>query len=322
MTRLWLRFVQMLAHREPATPLALFRFAVGLVIALSTLDLLLSGAAPLILMDAADGGLVTLRPTALQWRLLGLSHTPGTVWGLLGSTLGLSVCLVFGLGGRLTAFVLLQSCLLLFSINPSAGGGHDRLLTNALWLLVLSPATQTLSLDCWIRTRRWWSAAPVAAWPRYLAVVQISVVYSLTGLQKVGSGWHSWGDWSAVYHSLLLPSWSRWAVAPWLGWLYPLTQAVTALTWLWETSFAVVLICFWHRATRTRGGPLRALTNRLDLRAAYLAVGIALHLGIFVLMNVGPFSWASLAFYVTLVHHDEWLALWRRGTGRAPRPGR
>ena len=321
MTRLWRVLVERLAHREPGTPLALFRIAVGLVLGLSLLDLVLSGAAPLVLLDAADGGMVTLQPSNLQWRWLGLAHTPATVWSLLAGSLGLSVLLVVGLGGRLTALVLLQVCLLLFAINPGAGGGHDKLLTNALWLLVLSPATQTLSLDCRLRSGSWWSVTPVVAWPRYLAVVQLSLVYASTGLQKLGSSWHPWGDWSAVYHSLLLPSWSRWNLEGWLGWLYPFTQLATALTWAWECSFPVVLVCLWHRSTRARAGALRALTNRLELRGGYLAVGLGLHLGIFALMNVGPFSFASLAYYSTLLHHDEWVSLWHRATGSSSRRG-
>ena len=125
-----------------------------------------------------------------------------------------------------------------------------------------------------------------------------------------------WGGWSALYYSLLLPSWARFDMT-WIAWVYPLTQAATAATWLWEATFPLLLLCFWHRATRTRGGRLRQLSNRLDLRSAYVLMGVFVHVGIWATMNVGPFSWASLAYYLCLYHHDEWARLGRRL--RAPR---
>ena len=64
--------------------------------------------------------------------------------------------------------------------------GDDRLLTNALWLLVLSRSTATLSLDCRLRTGQWVSSVLVPAWPRYLALYQLVLVYGTTGLQKLG----------------------------------------------------------------------------------------------------------------------------------------
>lgn len=316
MSGLWARFVSAMAHREPATPLALFRVAVATVVLTSTLHLVGSGVVPLVLFDDAHGGMTSLKPSNLQWNTLGLAHTPDVVWGIVWAVVALSALLAVGLGGRVTAFALLQACLLLFAINPMSGGGHDKLLTNALWLLVLSPATATLSVDCRLRTGAWWSTRPVVAWPRYLAVLQICLVYTLTGVQKLGSEWLPWGGWSALYYSLLLPSWSRWPIAGWLGWAYPLTQLGTAVTWLWESSFLVVLLAFWFRATRERPGRLRALSNRVDLRAVYLVVGVVMHLGIFAFMNVGPFSWAAMSFYVAAFHHDEWSALWRRLRGR------
>jgi hypothetical protein len=39
----------------------------------------------------------------------------------------------------------------------------------------------------------------------------------------------------------------------------------------------------------------------------YAVVGIAVHLAVTLMLEVGPFSWVSLAFYVAL-----WPELWRR----------
>ena len=310
----WARFTRAMAHREPATPLALFRIAVASIVLLSLLHMALTDVIEPILFGLDHGGVLPLKPSSPLWALLGRRATPELVLPLFWGTVAGSAALAVGLGGRLTALLVLQGCIALFAINGAAGGGHDKLLTNALWLLVLAPSTATLSLDARLRTGSWVSDRPVAAWARYLAIVQICLVYGTTGIQKLGAEWMPWGGWSALYYSLLLPSWARFDMT-WIAWVYPLTQAATAATWLWEATFPLLLVCFWHRATRTRGGRLRQLSNRLDLRSAYVLMGVFVHVGIWATMNVGPFSWASLAYYLCLYHHDEWARLGRRLRG-------
>ncbi|MFO0004418.1 MAG: HTTM domain-containing protein, partial [bacterium] len=94
-------------------------------------------------------------------------------------------------------------------MHPFAGGGHDRLFTNALFLLLLSPAGATLSLDARRRTGSFVDPSPRPAWTRTLLVFQLCVVYLVTGVQKLGSEWFPWGGASAVYYALLTPSWAR-----------------------------------------------------------------------------------------------------------------
>jgi hypothetical protein len=317
---LWGRFVARLAHKEPATPLALFRIAVAAILLGTFSDMVLTGVVPPVWFDVDQGGAYSLRGG--QWLVAALGGaTPEAVWPLLGLSMLGSLLLLLGLGGRVTAFVVLQGCIALFSINPSAGGGHDKLLTNALWLLVLSPATATLSLDARIRTGAWRSDRAVAAWPRYIAIFQIALVYGLTGIQKLGAEWMPWGGFSALYYSLLLPSWARFDLS-FIAWIYPLTQLATALTWIWEVTWPSVLLAFYFRATWQRPGHLRALSNRLDWRRLYVLIGIGVHLGIWATMNVGPFSFASMAFYLCLFHHDEYTALAQRLRGWRQRPER
>jgi hypothetical protein len=314
MTGRWNRWVQAVAQREPATPLALFRIAVGLIL-LHTYFLVWNTGGVVVWLDRDSGGIHHLTPKNWLIQALG-GATEEAVYGLIIAGVISAFTLAIGLFGRVSAFVSLQVGLALFHLLPSAGGGHDRLLTNALWILVLAGSTATLSVDARIRTGRWRSDTPVFAWPRYVLIVQLCLVYGATGIQKLGSSWFPWGGYSAVYYALLTPSWTRYdfSTADWIAWAYPLTQLGTAVAWIWEVSFPVVLLWLWWRHTYDRGGRLRAFAQRIDLRVPYAIIGLTMHAVLFTLMELGPFSLITTSFYIAMWHHDElvkrlpWLA--------------
>jgi hypothetical protein len=308
---IWSRLVERLDHREPATALALFRIGMGLSILYTLIPMMTDEGLTLLWVDAAEGG---FRPLSARHWLVEALGGPSlrTSWGLSVAAVIAGLLLVIGLGGRLSAALALVLMMALFSLSPGTGGGHDRLHTNGLWLLVLAPSTATLSLDARLfgPQRRFFSTQAVPAWVRYVGVVQLVLVYWSTGLQKVGAEWMPWGGLSAVYYALLTPSWQRWEMS-WLG--HPLiflsTQVGTAATWLWESLAPVWLLAFWFRATRERPGALRAWSNRVDLRSWWALFGLLLHLVLWVTMNLGPFSAVTLSFYALLFHPDEWRAL-------------
>jgi hypothetical protein len=291
--------------QEPAHALALMRIGVGITILGMLAAMVWTDSVAPVWLDPVDGGLRDLAPRQWLARALG-APTPPVVTGLMVAAgvggLGLTV----GLGGRLSALIALQALLALFSLHPRTGGGHDRLITNALWLLVLAPSDRSLSLRSWLETRRWLNPTPVAGWVRWLVIGQLVLMYAGTGLQKVGAEWFPWGDYAAVQRALLSPSWARWDLTQAVAALSPLIQAATALSWLWEVSFAALPLLLWWRATRTRPGRLRALANRLDLRAWMAAFGVGLHLGLLVLMELGPFSLISMSLYPCLWSGAEW----------------
>jgi hypothetical protein len=78
-----------------------------------------------------------------------------------------------------------------------------------------------------------------------------------------------------------------------------------------------MFLYLWYRRTPERGGRLRRLANRYDLRLPYLAVGVMLHLGILIALFVGPFSYASLAYYPAFFSFAE-LSNWRALRLRLP----
>lgn len=315
----WRRWVALLDRREAGTSLALFRVAIGLCV-LGTIGTVLAHDLVTVLwVDREWGGYRSLGKGSWLVELLG-GPRPAVIWALVAVSLVGGLLLTVGLASRLGALLSLQGVLALTWVNGHAGGSYDDLLTNALWLLLLADAGATLSLSCRLRTGRWTSERPVPSWPRWLAVLQLVLMYASSGSQKLSSYWVPGGDFSALYYILQQPSWQRvdmrW-VAPW----FPVTQAATALTWAWEVSSPLLLWVYWLRLTEHRPGRLRALVRSHDPRLLFAGIGVPMHLGTLLLMNVGPFSALSLSYYLCLWHPDEWRALGPRLAGWLKRPG-
>jgi hypothetical protein len=298
----WSRWVALLDRRETGEPLALIRVLLASVVLL-VLWRDRAIVEPLWL-DVAHGGYRTL--DSPRWLIAALGGcTPEVISGLM-LTCGISAgLLLVGVLPRLAALACLQILLALTEINGHASGSDDLLLANALWLLVLSDSAATFSLTARIRGGSWRSDRLVGAWPRYLIIGQLVLMYAMTGLQKVSAHWVPGGDLGALFYILQQPSWMR-RDLPWLADVYPLTQAATLGTWLFEVGAPLLLLAYWFRDTRQRPGALRALLNRLDFRGKFAAAGICLHIGIHLLMDIGPFSYLTLSLYPALWHPDEW----------------
>src|SRR5262245_546489 len=176
----WAGWVRLLDRREAGTSLALFRIACGLVVLGAVGSVVVEGLVPVLWYDQAHGGILTTLETGWLFRLLGGVY-PSTVWVVVAVTLAAGLSLVLGVCGRLSAFVALQSYQALIGLDVLIAGGDDTLLGNALWLLVLARSTATLSLECRLRTGRWVSDEQVPAWPRYLAIFQLVLVYFAAG---------------------------------------------------------------------------------------------------------------------------------------------
>lgn len=306
----WRRWLAVLGRTEPGTTLALFRIACGLCVVLTVGSVVAHDLVDVIWINSDHGGVRKLAHSTWLVEALG-GATPAVIWPLVWATLAGGVLLAVGLGGRLATFVTLQLFLGVSDINGHAGGSYDELLANALWLLVLGRSDQTLSLRSRLRTGAWHDPTPVPAWPRSLAIYQLALVYSSTGLQKLSAHWTPVGGFSALYYILQQPSWHRGDMS-WLASVYPLTQLATAVTWAFELLAPLVLLAVYYRRTSDRPGRLRALLNRLRWRDGFVVVGVPLHLGVFLLMDVGPFTWVTLAFYLCLYAPEEWQGVWQR----------
>jgi hypothetical protein len=269
----------------------------------SLLSVASDGVMDALWLGKEHGGILNLSPEHWLWSVTG-APSPGllrAVWGscLLGAALGL-----LGLSGRWPLLLAQQSYVALTQLNPYAGGGYDTLISIALFVLFFSDSHSACSVPCWLKSNSLTSATPIASWPRKLLLVQLLLMYSATGLQKIGFPWTPMGGYTALEFVLYDPTWTLWPPT-WVLALSPVLRLGTALSWHWEQSSLLLLLVLHARRTRAGGGRFRTWLNRWDLRIAWASVGVFMHVGILCLLNVGPFSWISLSYYVTLWSGNE-----------------
>jgi hypothetical protein len=298
--RLW---VEITRERESPLVLGALRVAVGLVLLGSLASVLGSGVLESMWIDVGDGGALHLSPDTFWVTVLG-GPTRSAVFTLFGIACVSGVFVTLGLGGWLPYLLAGQAYGALVRINPDTVGAYDAMITNALHLLLFSAASATLSLDCRRKTGAWTSRREVPAWPRYLLIFQLVVVYGATGLQKMSHTWTPFGGYSALYWVLQDPTWRRFDTT-FAASISPLLAIATAVTWHFEVFAPLLLLYYYADRSRARGGHLRRWFSRWDLRKPFAAVGLAMHLGILVLLNVGPFSFISLAYYLALLRPQE-----------------
>lgn len=319
----WSRWVRFLDRREDGLALALFRVAVGLTVLGTLLSVVAAGAFDTIWMDADHGGYRDFSRPSWAWRAMG-GWSPDRVRAVYAVAVAAAFATTVGVGGRvlgrLVPFVALHGYLALADLNGHAGGAYDELLANSLWLLVLAGPTRTLSLEAWRRTGRLLPRGEVHGVVRDLIVYQAILMYTMTGWQKLSVHWVPGGDLAALYYILLQPTWQVRDMT-WVAWVFPMTQLATAVTWLWEVTAPLWGLAYLASLPGVRwGGWLR----RGRVREAYGIVGLVFHLLILGTMNVGPFSWASMALYLVFIHPEEWraaVATLRRAPPAAPPPG-
>jgi hypothetical protein len=199
-------------------------------------------------------------------------------------------------------------------ILPAADRGIDLLMRNMLFLLMFSGCGSCLSIDGWLRHRAWNKPdLECMAWPRYLIILQVVVMYGAAGIEKMGFAWTPLGGYSALY--LILQDW---AVARFeMSWLaqqpfYFLTQLGTATTLLWEWSAPLLLLAVYYRATPGVDGRLRSWMARVHFRELWLVVGCGFHLLLVVTMELGIFPFAMVATYAAFYAPEEWGRFFRR----------
>jgi hypothetical protein len=93
---------------------------------------------------------------------------------------------------------------------------------------------------------------------------------------------------------------------------FPVTQAMTLLIWVFELSSPLFLASVIADETSARGGRIRRAFRKLRFRTVYLGVGIVLHLGIAVLMDIQQFLGGVMALYACCISPDEWRAIGAR----------
>jgi hypothetical protein len=230
---------------------------------------------------------------------------------------GALFCLMVGALSQPAALVSLLVYAQLALVLPGADRGIDMLIRNVFLLLVFVPSGRRFGVDALLFGRL--ERLPV--WSRRLLILQMLVLYFTAGVQKAAVAWWPWGGFSALYVVLQDPAIARFPFE-WLQAFYPLTQLLTATTMAFELGAVVIPFAYWYRATRTRPGWLRAQFNRFPVVPIWLALGLVMHLGIAVTMQLGIFPWMVLSLYVAFFHPRE-LQYWLHALpDPRPRPAR
>ncbi|HEY4223331.1 MAG TPA: hypothetical protein VGO62_18360 [Myxococcota bacterium] len=299
--RAWARLVAFVQEREDGRALALTRIIACATVFFHVAHMLTSGAALFVWTRASSFGLGNNNGHGLIGALEDiLGDDRAAVLSLCALCLLASLCGALGVVTRVSVLMTYATFRALYGITADARCAYDGLLTNALFLLVLASAGAALSLDTLLWRRHPRVRALVGAgdenhlvtrWPRMLLVCQMGFLYGGSALMKASSGWVPGGDASALWYILQQPLWTRFADLP--AWTYPLTQVATTVVWCFELCGPLFVLAVFARESRSA----RFARVARVFVPGYLVIGVGMHLGIELFMEVGAFTGAALAFY-------------------------
>jgi hypothetical protein len=175
----------------------------------------------------------------------------------------------------------------------------DSVLMAGLFLLMFAQSGRAFALDALHRPRQ--TGPPTAeAWPLRLLQIQLCIIYLSTGLAKLGGEEEAltgtWWYGTSIHYTLNCTTMSRWSYAqlPLPLWV---TAPATYLSLGWEVFFPLLVL--WRRT-----------------RKWALWFGVLFHLGIWLTIEVGWFSFYMLALYGVWIPDEFWD---RFARGRCPK---
>ena len=310
-------FVGLWDRKESPLVLASVRILVGACILWDFLEAAWLGIVPTLWGPDTQGGLAAnlMEREPLPEIYLWFPETMATPVVVYQVFIAAAFLFMIGAGTRVSGLVTLLLYAQLSRILPLGDRGIDLMLRNVILLLVLSRSHAMWSVDAWLRTRRWsGDGTDIPAWPRHLLILQLVVMYFFAGIQKTAIAWLPLGGYSALFVILQDPHIARFDMA-WLANVYPLTQVSTAVTHIWENSALAVLLVYYWRDTHQRGGRIRTFVQKWRPHWWWIGLGVLLHIGIALSMNLGIFPWAMLALYPAWFHPEELRKL--TATGRS-----
>ncbi|HEY6878546.1 MAG TPA: HTTM domain-containing protein [Polyangiales bacterium] len=307
----WVRFWD---TREYADSLALVRILVPMVILWDLSQVWRLNLIRVLWAPVEEGG---LGPASYEEPLIWFYQRYGatmhsTLW-LYGLTVAFAVMLMIGLFSRTSALALLLFYAQLETLSPDADRGIDTLLRNVMCILVFSRAGATFSVDARLRYKTFVSDVLVPAWPRYLVIMQLVILYFFAGLAKDAASWSFRGSYVALFYVLHEPHHARFLIPhEALVWAYPLTQIGTLTTVIWERSAVLLPLLMWLRNTRERGTKWHRWANKLRLLELWIGTGIFFHLMLATLLALGIFPWGCLALYPAFARPTTLRQWWSR----------
>ena len=303
----WQQWTLFWSEKESGFSIAMVRISIGFTLLFTCVSPYTDEVWYAIWVDQSMGGIRSYNTVPWLLELLG-GATPTAIQTLLWLGILSATGLIVGFASRLSALIGMIVMNTIAWHNPLATGGHDDLIANALWLLIFVNNDCTHSLACKIKTGHWTSTIQVYSIVRKLLLAQLIIMYASTGWQKVSAHWVPFGDLDALWYILQQPTWA-WRDHQFLAEWFWLTQAGTLGTWLFEVCAPVMWIfMLWERTdVRTWYRPEWSihLVRTIRPRVLFACVGIPMHIGILLTMDVGPFSYAALSYYWTLIPSDK-----------------
>lgn len=227
----------------------------------------------------------------MRWSPLQTYRDPWTVRAFFLGTAVAAVGFTLGWRTRVMSVAVYAGMLSIHHANLLTNSGADALLTIVCFLMMLSPCGAAYSLDARRRARGYGGAfsALVSPWPQRLIAIQVSVVYFMAGILKAGG--KTWIDGTALHYVLSNAEIRRFDLGLTA---YPsLINAMTLGTVITEVALAFLL---WVRAAR----PLM------------IAIGVTLHCGIMLTINIPIFGELMMATYLCFLTAGEWDVVARR----------
>jgi len=244
------------------------------------------------LVMSADGSICQAARNA------GVGWLPGGL--LLAATVVSFVLVVIGYQSVYAVSGAFISLALIVYWNPVPLSAAQQVLRASIFCLIWADSGRVFSVDARIARRRAaatpGAVAPVPVWPLRLLQVQVASIYFVSGLWKLANV--TWRDGSALHYVFENNQFKRFPIAA-----LPIETLLTVATYatlFWELGFAFMLL---HRRWRRWA----------------LAIGVAMHLGMWATLELGSFSAVMIASYVAFVDPARLRWMTRSASERGPR---
>jgi hypothetical protein len=227
----------------------------------------------------------------LQPSILHFYQDPITLRVFFACTAAAAFCMMIGWRTKLMSILFYMGMLSIHNRNLVSSSGADVLFMVFTFNLMLSPCGAAYSIDSWLASRRRGTLAEpvIIPWSLRLIQIQSTIVYTLAAGLKCGGD--LWINGSALHYVLNNTEVTRFN----LGFLsqYPvLINVMTYMALVMEFSLAFFI---WFRVTR----PL------------VIAIGIMLHTGILITINIPVFGELMWIGYIAFLTPEEFDAVLR-----------
>jgi hypothetical protein len=186
--------------------------------------------------------------------------------------------MTLGIASRVALVAAFLAAIAQTAWNPLPLSGAYQAHRVLLFCLIWADCGAVWSVDAWLRPSRQPVLQPI--WPLRLFRLQVAVIYGASGVWKLQDV--HWRDGSALHYVMSNVQFRRAPMDP-PPWSAEMLTALTYITLFWELLFPVLIL---HRATR---------------RVA-LIVGVMLHAGMWMTLELGPFAPVMIGSYLAFLN--------------------